>query len=93
MLCIVASIPPASVLTTKMFASQVRRFSILTRIFSVKTGELQPNGQLNRLAIKKQNKYGGRCSACALPLLPSPCSHISPWHPHSFPSERNVNGN
>jgi hypothetical protein len=36
---------------------QVRRFSILTRVFSQKTGELKPDGSLNRLFIKKQNKF------------------------------------
>jgi len=40
----------------KLSSQQVRRFSILTRIFSVKTNEMLPSGQLNRLAIKKQNK-------------------------------------
>jgi hypothetical protein len=39
-----------------MVLGQVRRFSILTRVFSQKTGELKPDGSLNRLFITKQNK-------------------------------------
>jgi hypothetical protein len=39
-----------------MVLGQVRRFSILTRVFSQKTGELKPDGSLNRLSIKEQNK-------------------------------------
>jgi hypothetical protein len=54
-----------------MISLQVRRFSILTRIFSVKTGELQPGGQLNRLAIKKQNKYDPKSCTCVSHLVPS----------------------
>eukprot|EP00918_Siedleckia_nematoides_P055495 GHVU01121063.1.p1 GENE.GHVU01121063.1~~GHVU01121063.1.p1 ORF type:complete len:213 (+),score=49.08 GHVU01121063.1:23-640(+) len=40
----------------KQGAQQVRRFSILQKIFSTKTGELLPNGELNRLVIKKNNR-------------------------------------
>ena len=42
----------------KMSAQQVRRFSILMKTFSTKTGEIdEATGELNRLAIKKQNKH------------------------------------
>ena len=40
----------------KQPAQKVRRFSILQKIFSVKTGELLPNGNPNRIAIKKAKK-------------------------------------
>ena len=52
---------------------QVRRFSILQKIFSTKTGELLPNGELNRLVIKKKNRYVNRCVclACMRSLVPS----------------------
>lgn len=43
---------------TRRTCLQVRRFSILLKVFSAKTGELLPDGSLNRLAIKKQSKYG-----------------------------------
>jgi len=35
---------------------QVRRLTILTRVFSQMTGELTPDGSLNRLFIKKQDR-------------------------------------
>ena len=41
---------------TKQSLSQVHRFSILSR--SLKTGELLPDGSLNRMKIKQQSKYG-----------------------------------
>ncbi|EKX47485.1 hypothetical protein GUITHDRAFT_137635 [Guillardia theta CCMP2712] len=37
-------------------AQQVRRFSILVKHFSKKSGEINADGSLNRLLIKKQNK-------------------------------------
>lgn len=58
---------------------QVRRFSILTKIFSVKTGELQPDGQLNRLFIKKQNKYVPKSCTCVSHLVPSDTELLGCW--------------
>ncbi len=39
-----------------LWGMQVRRFSILMSNFSVMTGELKPDGTLDRLKIKKQWK-------------------------------------
>lgn len=40
----------------KVSSQQVRRFSIVMRTFSKRTGELLDSGELNRLQIKKRNQ-------------------------------------
>ena len=44
---------------------QVRRFAIIPSIFTKKTGELKPDGSLNRLKIKKACK-------CVFAFMPAP---------------------
>jgi hypothetical protein len=52
-----------------MALAQVRCCAVLTSAFSQKTGELKPDGSLNRAFIMKQNKSGSLPLALSINLV------------------------